>query len=666
MAGAGGFGSELGDEAKSQGESQVASGAQSVPGRADDGGGAPSPEPPGKGKDPGGGAEAGASQLPDLSPGGPAKQAVTGGSPAAAAMGAGGTSEAAKGPIEGLPPMPGGGKAGKAAAAGAAAAPAAAQLTILMMFLQWLKFMFQMAAAIAANLWSMFLGALVAVAKAVAGFFMGIGGAISGAVGGALSAVGGAVVSGLSFLAAGALVVGGAVGIVQSNEIYRHEAAPQDCSAVVQQAVSQTGDGTVDSSAQTLANAKTVYSVLSAWGMSDENVAGILGNWSMESGIDPTGVEGIYDEPFQIGTKKKAAQEANFGGFTNYLGNTMDVRGLGLGQWTNGRGQALLDYSSSIGKDWFALETQLGFMISAGEGSNADVVKGMIATSQDSPGAAAVYFHDEWERSADSSTQARQDAASSWYAQMGGWAKNASLANSILAQAGTALDNADAQAVNSALSACVGQKLDVDNSTLATAITSYAWPFYDDSKGNDGTYLYVWLHEQIFPGDPYFASCDRSVATAVRWSGSDDTFPAGAVQQQINYVSTSDKWESLDWGGDKANLQPGDVLIRKDSEVSHIVMYIGPDVPLQVWGEGNYTPNTEIASGSLNDRSPALGQWYGASSGHGTSSGGGTGLDTYTAWRLVKPDNSTEFSSLVPDSSAKAGDGDKTRMTTPG
>jgi len=661
MAGAGGFGQDPSQMIKDQATPEIAKAATS----AQDGASPATPS--------GGGVEQGAGGVPGM----PAAMAggAAGAKPGAAGaqdkakdagpeLGAGGTSE--KGEAEGdEPALPGGNGGGKAAAATAAAAPAAAQVAMIMIFINWLKNMFAMLLSVSANLWAMFVAMIMAVVKAVVGFFVGIGSGIASAVGGAISAVGGAIVSGLGFLMGGVMAVGAIVGVVQSNDINKHDALPVACEAAVVQAVGAS-DGTVDASAQTLANAKTVYSVLAAWGMSDENVAGILGNWSMESGIDPTGVEGIYDEPFRIGTKKQAAQDANFAGFTNYLGNTMEVRGLGLGQWTNGRGQALLDYASGQGLDWFTLETQLGFMLSPSEGSNADIVKGMISTPQDSPGAAAVYFHDEWERSADTSTQARQDAASSWYAQMGGWATNQTLADSILAQSGTAIDGADKAAVNAALSECVGSRLNVDNSSLATAMTSYAWPMYDDSKGNDGTYLYVWLHEEIFPGDPYFASCDRSVATGVRWSGSDDTFPAGAVQQQLNYVGTSDKWESLDWGGNKANLQPGDILIRKDSAVSHIVMYVGPDVPLQVWGEGNFTNNAEIASGSLNDRSPALGQWYGMSSGHGTSSGGGTGLDTYTAWRLKSPEASSKYATIAPPDSATMGDGDKSRMTTPG
>ncbi|MGH4001220.1 MAG: phage tail tip lysozyme, partial [Pseudonocardiaceae bacterium] len=62
-------------------------------------------------------------------------------------------------------------------------------------------------------------------------------------------------------------------------------------------------DTTSIGSEQTLANAKSVYGVFRRWGMPEENIAGILGNWSQESGIDPTAVEGIGTEPFRVGAR---------------------------------------------------------------------------------------------------------------------------------------------------------------------------------------------------------------------------------------------------------------------------------------------------------------------------------------------------------------------------
>jgi len=87
----------------------------------------------------------------------------------------------------------------------------------------------------------------------------------------------------------------------------------------------------------------------------------------------------------------------------------------------------------------------------------------------------------------------------------------------------------------------------VDHSTISSAAVAIAWEtkslgngnwdrniwkiFIDDIK----TWIFTILSfvsnrrvkDAIFPGDPYYQSCDRGVATSVRWSGADDRFPVG-------------------------------------------------------------------------------------------------------------------------------------------
>lgn len=208
-----------------------------------------------------------------------------------------------------------------------------------------------------------------------------------------------------------------------------------------------------DASASAMANAKLIYSVFSAWGAPDENIAGILGNFDPEGGIDPTAVEGIFDERFQIGPRKQAAWDANFTGF-GYGDYSVEFRGIGLGQWTNGRNQALLAYARALGQPWHHLEVQLGFMISPAEGGNADIVRELISTSKGSPQAAAIYFHDKWERSADDSTAVREASAARWMGLISGWGADRSLAQKILDQSGSTLGDPGASAAGSGSTGC--------------------------------------------------------------------------------------------------------------------------------------------------------------------------------------------------------------------
>lgn len=390
-------------------------------------------------------------------PAGTALKAAT----TAARLGAAGTSlardpEDANAPVSRI-----GGEVKKAAlVASAPAAGTAGQVMFLMMLLNWLKAMFYAAIAAIANMIAVAVAVAMVVGKVLFGGALTTGAAISSFLGGAVSAATAAVAS----AAVGTLVaVTAVVSIVSGagNTTAQRDGALADCSADIVAASQSVHTGAADGNAAlTLANAKLVYSVLSAWGMPDENIAGILGNWDAESGIDPTGVETISGEAFSIGPKKKDAESKSFAvsamdpAYAAKFPGVQQV-GIGLGQWSNGRNTQLRDYAKDPGK-WASLETQLGFMISKDTG--APVIKNMIAHPVGSAAAAAVYFHNEWERSADTSTASRETAATKWFAQMGGWAKNQSLADSILSQSGVTLSDANVNRVSTAEANCLTGK----------------------------------------------------------------------------------------------------------------------------------------------------------------------------------------------------------------
>lgn len=567
-------------------------------------------------------------------------------------------------PITGVGPSKGvGGKAAAGAAVGTAA-PVAAQAAALATFINWLKTVMMAAVAAAQSLWSMAASALVGAGKAIVGFFSSVGTAISSAVGGVVSASTAGVASFVA-IAIGATGIVGTVAMREGNNAARDGLLPS-CTVAVDNAVKASDGAQGDFSAQTEENAKTIYSVLSAWGMSNENIAGILGNWSHESGIDPTGVETIFDEKFTIGPRKQDAELKNFKMAQvdpAYAARfpAIDLMGIGLGQWTNGRNTLLTEYAKSINKPWYTLETQLGFMVSKDDPTRVGQVKALINNSEGgSVSAATSYFLTKWEGINDGTLGTREAAAGTWFAKMGGWSKNQSLADSIMAQSGSTVTGANSGSVAQAASQCKSFAGHVDNSSLVKAALSYAWPYNDEGKGNDGTDLYKYLHKEVLgESDHFFASCDRTVATAVRWSGTDDSYPAGGVSNQLAYLQGegSSKWKPVDYNGDKSKLQPGDILLRTTGGVSHTVMYVGEDSVKEVWGEGNYEAHGEIVSGSLNDRSPTVGQFY----------TGSTGLDTdYLAFRNVTKEQSSKFTSVTVPSSMQKGQGDKGTRLTPG
>lgn len=363
-------------------------------------------------------------------------------------LGAGGTSVAAD-PAEddeGADVKRGPNTSTKAALAGAAvpAAGAAGQLMMAMMFLNWLKGLLMNLLAMAMNLWNLAMGLVLGLVKGVVGAAMSVGTAVSGAVGGAVSA---AVAGATTFTAGGVAVVILVVSVVATvtdgGAASQRDAVRQQCTVVAQTALDKVDGSNGDVDAQTMVNAKTIYSVLSAWGMPDENIAGIIGNWDAESGIDPTSVQGDFSSP-QAMTDAKQSEARN------------TDNGIGLGQWTFERNTALRSYAEGHSVKWWELATQLGFMVSPAEGGNASVVRTMIATSQGSPAEAAYYFHDNWERSADTAAMKARRAASAdkWMGLFSGWTKDQGLADSILAQAGTTVTGANTARATAIRSDC--------------------------------------------------------------------------------------------------------------------------------------------------------------------------------------------------------------------
>ena len=159
-----------------------------------------------------------------------------------------------------------------------------------------------------------------------------------------------------------------------------------------------------------------------------------------------------------------------------------------------------------------------------------------------------------------------------------------------------------------------GGTITVDNTSLAAAAVSYAWPDFYSSKGNNGTALYQHVKDIIFPGDVYYRSCDRGVATAVRWAGYDDSYPAGGTRVQQPYLVSSAKWKEIDWGYNFSNLKPGDILIYVNPKTlgGHTLLYAGHQIVTELRGDTEREcVEASLTDGannpfSANNRSPGL------------------------------------------------------------
>lgn len=134
--------------------------------------------------------------------------------------------------------------------------------------------------------------------------------------------------------------------------------------------------------------------LLQGYGLTPVAAAGIIGNGMMESNMDPTIIEG--------------------GGHANEI-PVNGTHGYGIFQYTSAdRQQGLADFAKSLGISSGSPEAQFQYMLKelGPEGINT-------MNSFETPEQAAVWFHDNFERSADTDLYPRQKAARDAFSQAG-------------------------------------------------------------------------------------------------------------------------------------------------------------------------------------------------------------------------------------------------------
>jgi hypothetical protein len=140
-------------------------------------------------------------------------------------------------------------------------------------------------------------------------------------------------------------------------------------------------------------NAIAVARRLQGLGLTQAQIAGVLGNFQLESGFNT---------------------RVNEGG---KVGAPMGVGGFGLAQWTGGRQQALVDFSKKKKLDPGSVEAQADFLayeLQGPEKRALESLKGAV-----SPEESARRFLVDFERAGIPKTEKRQKAARSIYEKLG-------------------------------------------------------------------------------------------------------------------------------------------------------------------------------------------------------------------------------------------------------
>lgn len=169
----------------------------------------------------------------------------------------------------------------------------------------------------------------------------------------------------------------------------------------------------------------------------DKGISAFLGNWFVESGMNPKRAEGDYLNP-PVGASPTSWDDANWlamGGPAIYNGAYPNIihRGLGLGQWTDTsdggvRHTLLLDFAKSKNKKWYDLELQIDFLINGDDPGHRNAAL-TILEANDSPSYLAGQVQKFWEGNVGDKTKERADAAEQLYKALTSSSGSGSTAN---------------------------------------------------------------------------------------------------------------------------------------------------------------------------------------------------------------------------------------------
>ncbi|CAI3410458.1 phage tail tip lysozyme [Enterococcus cecorum] len=170
--------------------------------------------------------------------------------------------------------------------------------------------------------------------------------------------------------------------------------------------------------------AKYIFNYFSKLGFTKEGIAAILGNWQIESGINPKSAEGSYLNP-PVGATATSWDDDNWlnmSGMDIYGNNTMIIhRGLGLGQFTDtrdgsNRNTLIRMYAKEKNKKWYDMDLQLDFIANADAPAYRTYLNrvGKSEVAKDVAGLTN-YFLIYWEGNPNNKLADRIQAANYWF-----------------------------------------------------------------------------------------------------------------------------------------------------------------------------------------------------------------------------------------------------------
>lgn len=169
----------------------------------------------------------------------------------------------------------------------------------------------------------------------------------------------------------------------------------------------------------------------------NEGIAAMLGNFDIESGINPKLAEGDHLAP-PVGKTDDSSYDnpewLDIGGVPIY-GHYPNIlrRGIGLGQWTDTadgstRHTLLRQFANDKGKKWYDLDLQIDFMVNGDTPYYKQILSDVIHSSED-VAVLTERFLDKWEGNPGDKVEQRIASAKEWYAFLTQGASGQPLAN---------------------------------------------------------------------------------------------------------------------------------------------------------------------------------------------------------------------------------------------
>lgn len=310
----------------------------------------------------------------------------------------------------------------------------------------------------------------------------------------------------------------------------------------------------------------TSFAFLGNKPMTVNQVAGIIGNWSQESSMNPAIIQGGSPGPDATNAEILAISGGG--------------RAVGLAQWDSGRRTQLAEFAQSKGSIWSDINTQLEFFKKELDGSEgANLIAGGFNDQSKSAEELTHIFMEKFERAGIPHMENRTAAAVAFLASYNGGYSGATGGSCLMAKGSVNTSDAVQLAISISTPTAAESYVspgDSYGSAMAKAEYKAAKALAQEKGGAD-------------PMPDLYASCDRFVATVVK-NTTDPGIPWGSTTEQQNYLSNSPKWQKYT---KKSDAQPGDIWVTQTN--GHIIFYVG-----------NYQGKDTIAHASYLDRVAAL------------------------------------------------------------